>query len=89
MVMKKWSEKKCPQETHGYWNSEQHRNSVRIKDKNKLVSYFNVSLFGEPKTFLREIMGKIEASVDLLAYLRLLIKGIREIYYIRLQDCFI
>ena len=35
MVMKKWSEKKCDQETQVYWNSEQHRNSVRIKDKNK------------------------------------------------------
>ena len=55
--------KKCAQETHGDWNSEQHRNSVRIKDKNKSLSYFNVSMFGEPKNFLREIMGKIEASV--------------------------
>ena len=27
-------EQKCAQETDGYWNSEQHRNSVRIKDKN-------------------------------------------------------
>ena len=42
--------------------NREHRNSVRIK-RQEQVSYFNVSLFGEQKNFLHEIMGKIEASV--------------------------
>ena len=39
--------------------NREHRNSVRIK-RQEQVSYFNVSLFGEPKNFLSEIMGKLK-----------------------------
>ena len=63
MVMKKWSEKKGAQETPGCWNSEPWTSQFCPHKRQEQVSYFNVSLFGEPKNFLREIMSKIEASV--------------------------
>ena len=53
--------KKSSQKTHGYRNYEQRCNSVTKRQEQ--VGYFDVSLLGEPKNFLHENMGKIEALV--------------------------